>query len=40
VPKAQVEMRRRGHHEKTIAKISFDNPKTFLGQCPKFVIDG
>ena len=40
VPKAQVEMRRRGHGEKTITKISFDNPKTFLGQCPKFVIDG
>ncbi len=40
VPKAQLEMRRRGHHEQTITKISFDNPKTFLGQCPKFVIDG
>ena len=40
VPKAQLEMRRRGHSEQTITKISFDNPKTFLGQCPKFVIDG
>ena len=40
VPKAQLEMRRRGHNEQTITKISFDNPKTFLGQCPKFVIDG
>lgn len=39
VPKAQLEMRRRGHKEKTITKISFDNPKTFLGQCPKFIID-
>ena len=40
VPKAQIEMRRRGHAEATILKISFDNPKTFLGQCPKFSIDG
>ncbi len=40
VPKAQIEMRRRGHTEATISKISFDNPKTFLGQCPKFSIDG
>ncbi len=40
VPKAQIEMRRRGHAEATISKISFDNPKTFLGQCPKFSIDG
>jgi len=40
VPKAQVEMRRRGHAETTISKISFDNPKEFLGQCPKFSIDG
>lgn len=40
VPKAQIEMRRRGHTEATISRISFDNPKTFLGQCPKFSIDG
>jgi len=40
VPKAQIEMRRRGHTEKIISQISFDNPKTFLGQCPKFSIDG
>ncbi len=40
VPKAQIEMRRRGHTEATISQISFDNPKVFLGQCPKFSIDG
>jgi hypothetical protein len=40
VPKAQIEMRRRGHTEAAISQISFDNPKTFLGQCPKFSIDG
>ncbi len=40
VPKAQFEMRRRGHREETIAQISFDNPQTFLGQCPKFSING
>ncbi len=40
VPKAQIEMRRRGHAEATISQISFENPKTFLGQCPKFSIDG
>ena len=40
VPKAQIEMRRRGHTEATISQISFDNPKTFLSQCPKFSIDG
>lgn len=39
VPKAQLEMRRRGHRPETIARISFDNPRSFLGQCPKFVVD-
>ncbi len=39
VPKAQVEMRRRGHDPATIARISFDNPQTFLGQCPKFSVE-
>ncbi len=40
VPKAQMEMRRRGHPEETIRRISFGNPRAFLGQCPKFVVDG
>jgi len=39
VPKARIEMRRRGHEEQTIRRISFDNPKTFLGQCSKFRVD-
>lgn len=36
VPKCQQEMRRRGHLEETIARISLENPQTFLGQSPKF----
>ncbi len=40
VPKARLEMRRRGHGPETIARITFDNPRSFLGQCPKFVLDG
>ncbi len=39
VPKAQLEMRRRGHLPQTISKISFDNPLAFLGQSPKFKVD-
>jgi predicted metal-dependent TIM-barrel fold hydrolase len=38
VPKAHREMRRRGHDEATIKRISFDNPRAFLGQCEKFSI--
>jgi len=40
VPKARVEMRRRGHTPETIARITLDNPRAFLGQCPKFAVDG
>ncbi len=40
VPKARLEMKRRGHSRETIERISFDNPCTFLGQCPKFAVDG
>lgn len=36
VPKCQLEMQRRGHSEATISRISFENPKRFLGQCEKF----
>ncbi|MFG0329028.1 MAG: TatD family hydrolase [Phycisphaerales bacterium] len=39
VPKCQFEMKRRGHDLKTIGKISFDNPKSFLSQCRKFSVD-
>lgn len=40
VPKAHVEMRRRGHPAAAISKISYDNPLSFLGQCPRFRVDG
>jgi len=36
VPKARLEMARRGHGADVINKISFDNPRVFLGQCEKF----
>ena len=39
VPKAQLEMARRGHARKVISRISFDNPLLFLSQCPRFRID-
>jgi predicted metal-dependent TIM-barrel fold hydrolase len=40
VPKARLEMRRRGHTTETITRITLDNPQAFLGQCPKFAVDG
>ncbi|MCH7873656.1 MAG: TatD family hydrolase [Planctomycetes bacterium] len=40
VPKCQIEMKRRGHADAEISKISFGNPMTFLGQCAKFHVDG
>jgi predicted metal-dependent TIM-barrel fold hydrolase len=40
VPKARIEMQRRGHAAATIDRISFENPRAFLGQCPKFRLDG
>ena len=39
VPKCQMELRRRGHAESTISRISLDNPRTFLGQSKRFDID-
>lgn len=36
VPKARLEMARRGHSAETIDRISFGNPAAFLGQNPKF----
>lgn len=36
VPKTVVEMRSRGHDEAAIQRICFDNPRTFLGQSPRF----
>ena len=40
VPKAQLEMTRRGHDEATVLQVSYDNPQVFLGQSPKFNLDG
>ena len=39
VPKCRLEMQRRGHTRETIERISFDNPRQFLGQSGKFTID-
>jgi hypothetical protein len=39
VPKCRLEMARRGHSEETIRKISYHNPREFLSQSRKFVID-
>ena len=36
VPKCRHEMRMRGHDAQTIAHITYDNPRTFLGQCARF----
>ena len=36
VPKAILEMRRRGHTAETVEQISFGNPVRFLGQSPRF----
>ena len=38
VPKTAVEMKKRGHQGTTIDKVVYQNPKKFLGQCPKFNI--
>jgi predicted metal-dependent TIM-barrel fold hydrolase len=36
VPKAGLEMRKRGHLAESIDRILFQNPKTFLEQSPNF----
>jgi hypothetical protein len=36
VPRAALEMRMRGHSQAMIDKLIYDNPRAFLGQCPKF----
>lgn len=38
VPKCRLEMARRGHSAETIERISFENPRAFLGQCDRFVV--
>jgi uncharacterized protein len=36
--KCANEMRRRGHPETAINQVFYENPKTFLSQCPKFQV--
>jgi len=36
VPKTALEMKKRGHLADVIDKVIFQNPETFLSQCPKF----
>jgi predicted metal-dependent TIM-barrel fold hydrolase len=38
VPKARIEMSRRGHQMSLIDKVTLDNPQTFLSQSEKFVL--
>jgi predicted metal-dependent TIM-barrel fold hydrolase len=39
VLKCANEMRRRGHPEPAVNQVFYENPKSFLGQCPKFQAD-
>lgn len=39
VPKAQLEMRRRGHAQASIDKVTLENPKQFLSQSPNFKLE-
>lgn len=38
VLKCANEMRRRGHPKESINKVFYENPKSFLSQCPKFQV--
>jgi predicted metal-dependent TIM-barrel fold hydrolase len=38
VPLLMLEMRRRGHPERLIGEVVYDNPIRFLSQSPKFVV--
>jgi len=40
VPKAVLEMKRRGEGERAVNRVVFENPCTFLRQCPKFKVPG
>lgn len=39
VPKARLELKRRGHTDATIDKVTLENPKTFLGQSGRFHVE-
>ena len=36
VPKAALEMKKRGHAHAAVEKVIYQNPRKFLGQCPNF----
>jgi uncharacterized protein len=38
VPKAELEMRKRGHHAAAIETVVYRNPRNFLSQCPRFTL--
>lgn len=38
VPKAQLEMKRRGHASDIVSKVTFDNPHQFLSQSSNFML--
>ncbi|MEZ5328937.1 MAG: TatD family hydrolase [Verrucomicrobiales bacterium] len=40
VPKTALEMRRRGYDAASIDRLLYQNPASFMSQCPKFAIDG
>lgn len=40
VPKAALEMRRRGHDLDAVDRVFFGNPHRFLSQCPRFRLPG
>ncbi|NIY15689.1 MAG: metal-dependent hydrolase [Nitrospinaceae bacterium] len=39
VPHFIMEMRRRGHADAEIRRVVYENPVSFLGQCPKFSVE-
>ena len=39
VPKARIELARRGHSQSLIDKVTFENPQAFLRQCPNFKLN-
>ena len=39
VPKARIELARRGHSQSFIDKVTFENPQAFLRQCPNFKLN-
>jgi len=38
IPLTALEMRRRGHSAEAVDRLIYQNPHTFLSQCPKFAI--